>query len=71
MSKKDWLSAREAAEYIGVTKPQIFRLINEKKIIASLNTEAPVPYYLIDRTSLENYKKTPKNKGGRPRQKGK
>lgn len=71
MEPKDWVSAREAAEFLGVTKPQILRLINENKLTAKLITEVPVPYYLIERVSLNNYKRTPKNKGGRPKkQKG-
>lgn len=67
MSNKAWVSAREAAEYLHITKPQIFRLINENKIVAKLNMEAPVPYYLISKTSLDKYKSAPKNKGGRPK----
>ncbi len=70
MELKDWVSAKEAAEFLGVTKPQILRLINENKLIAKLITEAPVPYYLIEKGSLSTYKRTPKNKGGRPPKKG-
>lgn len=67
MSKKTWVSALEAANYLNVTKPQVFRLINENKIIARLITDAPIQYYLIELDSLEKYKKSPKNKGGRPK----
>ncbi len=67
VSNKAWVSAREAAEYLGITKPQILRLIYQKKINSKLNIEAPVPYYLISKVSLDKYKSTPKNKGGRPR----
>jgi phage antirepressor YoqD-like protein len=70
MTTKEWMSTREAAEYLGVTKPQIFRLLNENKIYAILNMEAPVPYYQIDRGSVYKYKKSPKNRGGRPSRKG-
>ena len=61
------MSAREAAEYLGVTKPQIFRLIKQRRITGHLNKDAPVPYYLIERLSIENYHKAPRNKGGRPK----
>jgi hypothetical protein len=67
MDNKAWVSAREAAEYLDVTKPQVFRLIYENKIVAKLNMKAPVPYYLISKASLDRYKSAPKNKGGRPK----
>jgi hypothetical protein len=66
MGAKNWISAKQAADCLGITKPQIFRLIKEKKIIATLEMDAPVPYYQVNKVSVEEYKLTPKNKGGRP-----
>jgi hypothetical protein len=67
MKTKGWMTAKEAAGYLGVTKPQVFRLIKMNKISARLNMEAPVPYYQIDTNSIKKYKTSPKNKGGRPK----
>lgn len=67
MGSKGWMSTREAAKFLDVTKPQIFRLIKEKKLIAKLDEIAPVPYYQIDMDSVIEYKSKPKNKGGRPK----
>jgi len=69
MENKDWMSTREAANYLGVSKPQVFRLIKNGQLNAMLEVTAPVPYYRIQKNSLERYKATPKNKGGRPKRK--
>lgn len=70
MEIKDWMSTREAAVYLGVSKPQIFRLIQNGHLIAHKEDSAPVPYYKVQKDALDAYKALPKNKGGRPRTKG-
>lgn len=60
------MTTKEAAEYLGLGKPQVNRLINKGKLKAELQN-TPVPYYLIGRESVEAYKLAPKDKGGRPR----
>ena len=60
------MTAREASNYLQVSKRQITRLINRGVLEAEIQA-VPVPYYLIDPGSVEAYKDTPKNKGGRPR----
>ena len=60
------LTVADAAEILGCTKSYIQRLIKQNRLDAELQ-DAPVRYYLIDPISLEKYRNTPKNKGGRPR----
>lgn len=60
------MTAREASEYLEVSNRQITRLTSNGVLKAEIQT-TPVPYYLIDTGSVESYKLTPKNKGGRPR----
>jgi hypothetical protein len=71
MAQKEWVSAKEAAKYLSVTKPQIFRLIKEGKISAYLNNDFPIPFYQVDYKSLQKYKTTPKLRGGRPKRESK
>jgi len=59
------LTVVQAAAKLGCSKSNIQRLIKRNQIDAVLQN-APVKYYLIDPDSLEKYKSTPKNKGGRP-----
>lgn len=56
----------QVAEELGCTKSYIQKLIKQDRLIAKMQ-DAPVRYYLIDPRSLEKFKNTPKNKGGRPR----
>ncbi len=67
MSEKKWMTAKESAILLDVTKPQIYRLIKEGKLVAKLNSDGPISYYKIEKTSLIAYKVAPKNKGGRPK----
>ena len=67
MGNKDWMSVREAAEHLGVTKPQIFRLLKKGVLSGKKDESAPVPYYQVQRDTIEAYKAKPKNKGGRPK----
>lgn len=60
------ITTKEAAEYLGVSKQQVNRLILKGKLKAILQ-EIPFPYYLIDRDSVKAYERAPKSKGGRPR----
>ena len=60
------LTVSEVAEYLGYTKSYIQRLIRQGRLKAKLQ-DAPVKYYLINSESVESYKLTPKNKGGRPK----
>ena len=60
------ITVAEAAENLGCTKSYVQRLIKQKRLDAELQ-DAPVKYYLIDPVSVEKYKTSPKNKGGRPR----
>ncbi|MBW8012339.1 MAG: helix-turn-helix domain-containing protein [Chloroflexi bacterium] len=60
------MTAREASDYLEVSKRQITRLISRGVLEAAIEA-VPVPYYLIDTGSIEAYKTAPKNKGGRPR----
>ena len=66
MGVKYLITVAEAAKDLGCTKSYIQRLIKQKRLGAELQN-APVRYYLIDPISLEKYRNTPKNKGGRPR----
>ena len=67
MSEKKWLTAKESANFLDLTKPQIYRLIKQGKLIAKINSMGPISYYEIDKPSVAAYKVTPKNKGGRPK----
>ena len=60
------LTVAQVAKSLGFTKSYIQRLVREGKLEAELQ-ETPVNYYLIDPASVEKFKRTPKNKGGRPR----
>ncbi len=62
------LTVAEVAKILGFTKSYIQRLVREGKLDAELQ-QTPVNYYLIDPASVETFKSTPKNKGGRPRRK--
>ena len=66
MDTKYSLTVSKVAEYLGFTKSYIQRLIRQGKLKAELQ-DAPVRYYLVNSESVEKYKNTPKNKGGRPR----
>ena len=59
------LTVSQLADYLGFTKSYIHRLIRQGRLDAELQN-APVKYYLIDPISVEKFKNTPKNKGGRP-----
>ena len=67
MPEKKWMTARESAKFLGLTKPQIYRLIKQGKLVAKLNSAGPISYYEIEKTSITAYKIAPKNKGGRPK----
>jgi len=60
------ISVAKAAEILGCTKSYVQRLITQRRLGAELQ-DAPVKYYLIDPLTVEKYKNSPKNKGGRPR----
>ena len=66
MGENHLMTVAEAAGYLRCTKNYIQRLIKQKRLDAKLQN-APVKYYLIDPVSIEKFKSTPKNKGGRPR----
>ncbi len=60
------ITVAEAAKILDCTKSNIHRLIKHNRLDTELQ-DAPVKYYLIDPASVEKYRNTPKNKGGRPR----
>jgi len=68
----DKMTSKQAAEYLGLSKSQVNRLV-KKGILKAELINAPVPYYLVDQGSVEAYKKTPrhpgppKGQGGRPK----
>lgn len=66
MSPDYSVTVTDAAEILGCTRSYIQRLIKQRRLDAELQN-APVKYYLINSTSIEIFKSTPKNKGGRPR----
>jgi len=66
MNIKYSLTVSYVAEYLGYTKSYIQRLIRQGRLKADLQ-DAPVRYYLINSESVELFKNTPKNKGGRPK----
>ena len=55
----------QVAEELGCTKSYVQKLIRSGRLEAELQ-DVPVRYYLIDPVSVEKFKNTPKNKGGRP-----
>ena len=59
------LTVAQVAKSLGFTKSYIQRLIREGRLDAELH-DAPITYYLINPISVERFRKTPKNKGGRP-----
>ena len=65
MGEKYSLTVTNAAEDLVCTRSYILRLIKQKRLDAKLQ-DAPVKYYLIDPDSIEKFRSTPKNKGGRP-----
>ena len=60
------MTVAEVAKDLGCTKSYVQRLIKQNRLDAAMQ-DAPVKYYLVDEASVEKYKSTPKNKGGRPR----
>jgi len=60
------MTVAQVAEELGCTKSYVQRLIRQERLDAELQ-DIPVKYYLLDPASVEKYKNTPKNKGGRPR----
>jgi len=62
------LTVAQVAEDLGCTKSYVQRLIRQKRLDAKLQ-DTPVRYYLIEPESVEKYRNTPRNKGGRPRKK--
>ena len=60
------LTVAQVADQLGVTKSYIQKLIRQNRLNAELQ-DAPVRYYLIDPASVERFRNTPKNKGGRPK----
>ncbi len=66
MSVNFSLTVARVAEELGCTKSYGQKLIRSGRLDAKLQ-DIPVRYYLINPASVEKYKRTPKNKGGRPR----
>ena len=60
------MTVAQVAKVLGCTKSYVQRLIKQDRLDAELQ-DAPVKYYLVDAASVEKYRITPKNKGGRPR----
>jgi excisionase family DNA binding protein len=68
MGEKHKMTVAQAADSLGCSKSNVQRLIMKNRLDAELQ-EAPVKYYLINPASVEQYRDTPKNKGGRPSKK--
>jgi len=66
MGENQKMTVAEVAIYLSYTKSYIQRLIRQNRLIAELQN-VPIKFYLIDSVSVERFKNTPKNKGGRPR----
>lgn len=62
------MTVSEVADDLGCTKSYVQRLIRQKRLDAVIKTK-PIKFYLVDPDSVEKYKTTPKNIGGRPRKK--
>ena len=60
------ITVAQVAKDLGCTKTNVQRLIKQNRLDAAMQ-DAPVKYYLVDPESVEKYKISPKNKGGRPR----
>ena len=60
------ITVAQVAKELGCNKSYIQRLIRQGKLKAELQ-QAPVKYYLINPESVDKFRNTPKNKGGRPR----
>ncbi len=61
---EDLLSAKQAAEFLGVTRARINQLAEEGR----LTRREIGGYFLYLRSELEAYKNAPKDKGGRPKE---
>jgi len=59
------LTVDKTAAKLGCPMSNVQRLIKRKHNNA-VRQNAPVKYYLVDPESIEKYKTTPRNKGGRP-----
>lgn len=57
-------TTRKAAEFLGVTLSFVARLCREGVLTAKMHGRD----WDIDPKSVEKYKNTPKNKGGRPKE---
>ena len=60
---EDLLTAEQAAEYLGVSRPRIYALTKAKKIKA---TRVGTTWLYI-RADLDTWKAAPKDRGGRPK----
>ena len=67
--EKKHLTAKDAAKYLGVRHRHVLSLIRDGKLKAELQN-TPVPYFLIDMESLEDYAKNGKRKPGPPKGQG-
>ncbi len=63
MAADDLMSLREAAEYLGLTRTQVYRHVNAGRIKTSLIGSMQV----VDRQELDRFRSMPRNKGGRPK----
>ena len=60
------MTVAQEAEKLGCTKSYVLKLIRNGRLDSELQ-DIPVKYYLVDPASVEKYKNTPRNKGGRLR----
>jgi excisionase family DNA binding protein len=62
MSFDEYLNVVEAAEYLGLTKQRIHQLAQEGRIGRRI-----AGHFVFTREELDEYRSSPKNKGGRPK----
>lgn len=53
----EMITIRQAAKLAGVSRQTILRAVTLKRITAELHSEAPRPYYMVDKLSVRNWVK--------------
>ncbi len=62
MAEQEFMSANEAAEYLGVHRQRIYQLIRERGLGRKI-----AGYWVFTKEELDAYEKQPKGPGGRPK----
>lgn len=64
MATEGLMSLREAAEYLGLTRMQVYRHVNAGHI----QTHTIGSMQVVEKAELDRFRAMPKNKGGRPKE---